>query len=244
MIDAKPDLNRSKIARYVQLATLFRRFVETGQWALGQQIPTVDELADELQVARATIRQALGQLEAEGLISRFRAKGTFVNKRPTAPVWCEVHTDWNGLLTAREGASIAVLADYEHVALPPINFEGGARSPGYRYLKRQHTRDGKPFLIAELYIDEKLAQKIPPAYFTEKTALRLVSSIPGVKIASAQQIFTIGTADPVTAEALDIAMNAPVCYVDRFAVDQRGRLVLVAKGIYRGDAIHMKINLK
>jgi GntR family transcriptional regulator len=61
------NLSRSAIARYIQLATLFRRRIETGYWSVGEQIPTVEELATEYGVARATIRQAMGLLEDEGL---------------------------------------------------------------------------------------------------------------------------------------------------------------------------------
>src|SRR5690606_40955525 len=56
-------------------------------------------------------RQALGMLESEGLISRFRAKGTFVNKRPQDLFWLAVETDWNGLLAKREGVRIEILSD-------------------------------------------------------------------------------------------------------------------------------------
>src|SRR3954454_779146 len=90
------DLNRSAVSRYIQLATLFRRRIEQGAWRTGAQIPTVDDLAAEYGVARATIRQALDLLEADGLIERFRAKGPFVRAAPNR-LWCEVETDWSGL---------------------------------------------------------------------------------------------------------------------------------------------------
>ncbi|HEY9281192.1 MAG TPA: GntR family transcriptional regulator, partial [Eoetvoesiella sp.] len=67
------DFSRSAAARYVQLASLFRRRVESGQWPVGEQIPTVDDLSEECNVARATVRQALNLLEAENLIARYRA---------------------------------------------------------------------------------------------------------------------------------------------------------------------------
>ena len=72
------DLNRSSVSRYLQLASLFREKINSGQWKVDQQIPTVEDLASEYGVARATIRQALDQLGRDGLIERFRAKGTFV----------------------------------------------------------------------------------------------------------------------------------------------------------------------
>ena len=76
------DLSRSAVSRYIQLASLFRRRIQAGQWQVGAQIPTVEELAAECGVARATIRQALDILQIEGLIERYRAKGTFVRPRP------------------------------------------------------------------------------------------------------------------------------------------------------------------
>jgi predicted transcriptional regulator len=66
------DFGRSAVSRYIQLTTLFRRRIESGQWPVDQQIPTVEALALECGVARATIRQALGVLEDEKLIERYR----------------------------------------------------------------------------------------------------------------------------------------------------------------------------
>ena len=105
-IEHRTDFGRSAVSRYIQLATLFRRRIESGEWPIGEQIPTIDDLVLECGVAKATIRQALGLVEAEGLIERFRAKGTFVKRRPQDQMWCDVETDWNGLLSSREGAEI------------------------------------------------------------------------------------------------------------------------------------------
>jgi GntR family transcriptional regulator len=68
-------------------------------------------LANDYGVARATVRQALDVLADENLIERFRAKGTFVTHHPEEQLWCEVETDWAGLLRARRGATIETLAE-------------------------------------------------------------------------------------------------------------------------------------
>jgi GntR family transcriptional regulator len=239
------DLTRSAVARYIQLATLFRRRIEQGAWRQGRQIPTVEELAAEYGVARATIRQALDQLERDGLVERFRAKGTFVRQAPANRLWCDVETDWSGLLRSRDGAEIETLADTPRVepgALPPV--EIGRLAATYRHIRRRHWRDGAPFLLADVYLDAKLAPKVTADDLRTRTALRLVAGIPGVRIADARQVLTIGTADVESAAALRIALNAPVAHVRRAAVDQRGVLVLVADGIYRGDVVRIDIKLR
>jgi GntR family transcriptional regulator len=240
------DLSRSAVSRYIQLATLFRRRIEQGAWRHGEQIPTVDDLSAECGVARATIRQALDQLEAEGLIERFRAKGTFVREAPAANrLWCEVETDWSGLLRSREGAEIELLGETPGVAgtaMPQAAI--GTVAPRYTHIRRRHWRDGQPFLVADVFLDERLRRKVTPEDLRGKTALKLAASIPGVRISDARQTLTIGTADVETAMALQVPLNAPVAHVRRAAVDQRGVLILVADGIYRGDVVRIDIKLR
>ena len=239
---SKADLNRSVVPRYIQLATLFRRRIDSSQWPVGSQIPTIEQLVKEFGVARATIRQALGMLEADGLVSRFRAKGTFVNRRGTEQLWHDVLTDWRGLLNSRAGAEIEVLEDGEVRTLPGRMHDIGEPAPAYRRLRRRHIREGQAYLVAEVFIDAEAASAIPPGAFTTTTAMRLTSFLPGT-VATAQQTVTIGTADLETAGLLDIPLNAPVCLVDRSVVYQPNRLVLVSKGIYRGDLVRMDMRL-
>ncbi|WP_158213257.1 GntR family transcriptional regulator [Pigmentiphaga sp. NML080357] len=78
------DTTLDRMARYLQLASLFRNKIITGDWPVGGRIPNVADLAEQFEVARGTIREALGVLEDEGLIERFRAKGSFVRKTPKA----------------------------------------------------------------------------------------------------------------------------------------------------------------
>lgn len=240
----KLDLNRSAVPRYIQLATLFRRRIEGGTWKLGQQIPTVDDLATECSVARATIRQALDQLERDGLIERFRAKGTFVRKTPASRLWCDVEADWNGLLRSREGAKIEILSDVSGIPGDAIPDTIGEKAPFYRHIRRRHWRDAQPFLLADVYLDQRLSALVSAEDLATKTALRLVSGLKGVRVVDARQTLTIGVADVESAGALHLPLNAPVAHVHRAAVDAEGALVLVADGIYRGDVVRIDIKLK
>ena len=175
------DFSRSAVSRYLQLAALFRRRIESGEWATGSQIPTIDVLAAQCGVARATVRQALDQLEADQLIERFRAKGTFVRQPPRARLWCEVRTDWSGMLLAREGATIDVLDSAFVQELPGLLEGFGTPADRYRRLTRLHSRDGSPFLLATLFVEQRLSRRIPERAWSTKTALRLISDVPALR---------------------------------------------------------------
>src|SRR5258705_14006650 len=97
LVTSSPDLSRSRVARYIQLATLFRNWIVSGHWPVGGRIPNVDDLALEFSVARGTIREALGVLEAEGLLERLRAKGTFVRNSPLVSSAHKLAIDWKSL---------------------------------------------------------------------------------------------------------------------------------------------------
>ncbi|WP_439549426.1 GntR family transcriptional regulator [Falsiroseomonas sp.] len=239
-----PDLNRSAVARYLQLATLFRHRVEQGAWPAGKQIPTVDELAAECGVARATIRQALDQLAQEGLIERFRAKGTFVRATPPDRLWCDVETDWNGLLRSREGAEIEILSDHPNQDGSVAPVHAGQPAPSYRHLRRRHWRNGQPFLLADVWMDDRLSAKVTAEDLVTKTSLKLVAGLPGITIAEARQTLTIGSADVETAAALQLPLNAPVAHVHRTAMDADGTTLLIANGIYRGDMVRIDVKLR
>jgi GntR family transcriptional regulator len=244
-VSSKPlDFKWSGISRYHQLATLFRRRIEAGQWQVGAQIPTVDELATECGVARATIRQALDLLEDDQLIERYRARGTFVRKRPAENLWCAVGTDWSGLLRPSYDATIEILHDEPDRVLHAFEEQIGTLAPAYRHVRRRHWRHGQPFLLADLHIDERLRDRIAQRDLESKTALRLISEVEGVEIADARQTLTIGTADIETSEALGISLDSPVAFVHRQALDQDGVLVLDAKGIYRGDVVKFDVKLR
>lgn len=56
---------------------LLERELRTDRWRIGDRLPTERELGEMYGVARNTLRRALEELEAEGLIVRHVGRGTF-----------------------------------------------------------------------------------------------------------------------------------------------------------------------
>lgn len=237
-------LKKSAVARYIQLAGMFRQRIESGEWAVGDKIPTVEMLAKQCGVAPMTIRQSMDILENEGLIERFRAKGTFIIDRPSQDLWCKVTTDWSGLLIARDDATIQIMSDERSVPLPKQFDLPGKVAPAYRHLRRKHSRNGAAFLLADVYVDERLCPNIPEEAYSQMTAMRLVADVPNQKIVDAHQIVTIGAADLEVSVELNMGLGEPIAKVRRVAVNQDGALVLVANGIYRGDMMKIEVKLR
>ena len=79
MHNESPTLDRSAPTPiFRQLATWMREQVSTGAWRRGDQLPMEITLAEQLNVARGTLRKAVDQLIDEGLLVRVRGRGTFI----------------------------------------------------------------------------------------------------------------------------------------------------------------------
>ncbi|MCX4099273.1 GntR family transcriptional regulator [Nocardia sp. alder85J] len=70
------------ISGYRDLAASLRAAIQQGEYPPGSTLPKQDELAERYQVNIKTVRQAVGVLETEGLVTAIRRRGTVVRERP------------------------------------------------------------------------------------------------------------------------------------------------------------------
>jgi GntR family transcriptional regulator len=63
---------------YFQLVGIIKRYVSAGMLAPGDLLPSEAELCAGLGISRSTVRQALGALVEEGIVTRRQGRGTFV----------------------------------------------------------------------------------------------------------------------------------------------------------------------
>ena len=70
---------------YRQLKELILQQIHTGIWPEGAHLPTEFEMKKEYGLSRATIRQALDELEKDGIIERKRRAGTIVSPQRVRP---------------------------------------------------------------------------------------------------------------------------------------------------------------
>lgn len=119
----------STIPLHMQLLNQLRHLILSGQWSPGSRLPSETELQRQLKISRSTIRQALNNAEAEGLIERVPGKGTFVARSPTS----NLNNHLIGYIT------FDFLSDFQRQLLSGA--ESVARAKGYRILFCNSNRD-------------------------------------------------------------------------------------------------------
>ncbi len=67
---------------YQQLVDHIRAAVKMGKLAAGEKLPTVQELSEQLSIARGTIKRAYDELEHLGVLEKVQGRGTFICYQP------------------------------------------------------------------------------------------------------------------------------------------------------------------
>ncbi|WP_215777568.1 MULTISPECIES: GntR family transcriptional regulator [unclassified Paludibacterium] len=74
-----------RLPLYAQIKSVLIRRIGEGEWQANQALPSEWELAAQLDVSQGTVRKALGELVAQGILYRRQGRGTFV---------ADVASDW------------------------------------------------------------------------------------------------------------------------------------------------------
>lgn len=73
-----PFTKQPGIALYYQVEELITSRIQSGKWPVGAQLPSEIDLAQELNISRATVRQAISELVNKGMLIKKHGSGTFV----------------------------------------------------------------------------------------------------------------------------------------------------------------------
>ncbi|MEX2462324.1 MAG: GntR family transcriptional regulator [Paenibacillaceae bacterium] len=119
-----------QMPKYLQLKREILSWLHLGRLKPEEQMPSENEIAEQFQMSRQTVRQTFGELEQEGWLFRVQGKGTFVSN-PQAQKAQAVQTI--GVLTT-------YISDY---IFPHIvrGAEGALRDKGYRLVLSSTDND-------------------------------------------------------------------------------------------------------
>lgn len=76
----------SGVPKYIQISNWLMEMIQKGRYTPQDKLPSESKLSELFQVNRNTVRQAIGDLVAKGLIQKMNGVGSFVLARPFQPV--------------------------------------------------------------------------------------------------------------------------------------------------------------
>ncbi|WTL50971.1 GntR family transcriptional regulator [Streptomyces sp. NBC_01497] len=209
------------------------------------RLPTEERLAEHYGVGVLTMRQALKELVGEGLISRHRRHGTFIEpgSRRSAPrrllgsvdaVVAQQSGDMTTVLGHGPAKVTGELAEF---------FPDLAEIVSYTRLRRDRE-SGEPVSWAQNAVRPEAAAHIDVAALAEAPMTKVLRDAAGVTISRITDTVRATLADPVTAELLDVPLLSPILHYTGVTYDERGRVVDVARIRYRGDRFAFSVTVQ
>ncbi|GGL87668.1 GntR family transcriptional regulator [Streptomyces fumigatiscleroticus] len=222
--------------KYWHLKTVLSEALDS-EFSVGEILPNERDLAARFGVARATLRQALEQLELEGRLQRRRGVGTTVAPpRVGVAVGTEQHA-WPG---AAGDAWQPVDCD---LAAPPAAVAdtlGTDRDEPVHTVRRSRTTHGQPVAAELLYVPASSVPDLPAidAPAGPARARAVLRELQRLEPARQESAVELGSARADDAKELDRLPGAPVLVVTtRYAAGDRTAALSVAT--YRADTCRL-----
>lgn len=234
--------DRSRVPLYIQVASVLRSRIQSGQWAAGQKISTLDELEREFEVARVTVRQAVDILREEGMLQARQGLGTFVSKRSQERHWVKLATNWNSLITSLKDNVPRRLSIDHDAGMPDLASDDGDLASSYVKLRSVQYRNEEPYSVVNLHLAREVYD-LAPERFKSAAALVTIDAMDEISLTEAHQTLTIGSADPEIADLLRISIGAPTIEAHCVVIDDGGIAIYVGDITYRSDSIKLQVNL-
>ncbi|MFD7709058.1 GntR family transcriptional regulator [Streptomyces sp. NPDC059785] len=208
------------------------------------RLPTEEKLAGHYGVSVLTMRQALKELEDEGLISRHRRRGTFIepDARRGTPVRLLGSVD---TIVAQQSGMTTELLDHGTVPVPAElteYFPDVAEAGAYHRL-RSDERTGEPTNHARNYVRPELAALIDPEDLVRWPMTKVLRDVVGVPISRITDTVEARLADPETARLLQVPLLSPILHYTGVVHGEDGRALDVARIHYRGDRFSFTVTL-
>ena len=221
-----------------QIQRVLRSKIEQGEWDAEERIPTEMELVRRFRVSRSTIREALRQLEHDGLIVRTRGRGTFVH-RPVASA--RVRSTITNLVLGYEAEIRVIKADTVPAPAHVVPFLGVARGDPVRRFVRVEVVDGRPLGAVVNYLPPELGRRIRSEDLRRHSMLEFLRDHLKIPFGRMHQVIEARLPDEEAAALLEIDLTQPVLFFRLFVSDTEGRPVEIADTSYRADRYRYEI---
>jgi GntR family transcriptional regulator len=208
------------LPRYLEISERLTREIAAGLRPDGARLPPEVALACELGVAVGTLRKALAELAARGLLVRRQGSGNYVRRsaRPVG-VYGFLHLELAG------GGGLPGAANLE--VAPDAAPEGAPWAAAWR-VRRLRTLNAAPVALEEIWIDARHAAALGPADLPE-TLYRHYASAFGLWIARVEDRVGPGRCPDWVPETFPLAPGAVCGHVARRAESRERRVEEVSR---------------
>ncbi|MBN3816353.1 GntR family transcriptional regulator [Paraburkholderia sp. Se-20369] len=229
---------------YAQIKDALRARILDGTYAPHSRMPSEHELCATYGVSRITVRQALGDLQKEGLVFRLHGKGTFVSK-PKAfqnvaslQGFAEAMSSMGYEIVNQLRSFRTVKAD-RHVAAKLGLPEG----TNVTQIHRVRLLNREPVSLEVTWLPEALGKRLAHADLATRDIFLILENDCGVPLGHADLAIDAILADDDIVGALRVEDGSPVLRIERLTHDEAGTPIDYEYLYFRGDALQYRLRV-
>jgi GntR family transcriptional regulator len=218
------------IALYEQLKRQISERILLGHWAPGTVLPSENQLARHFGVAVGTVRRALADLTAEGLLMRRPKTGTVVTGRsPHHSLrfffqYFRLHGEEGELLR-----STARVLSVEQGKITQVEQDLLQAKAGSKVIRLHRLRSvaGRPVMHQRMVFEERRVPDFPVSAVPELLYRYLLEQY-GIRISSIRESVAADLATDEDSVLLKLVPPAPILSIEEVSYDQAGLPVIIA----------------
>jgi len=223
---------------YARVETSLADDIAAGILPTGSQLPPEDRLIERFGVSRTTVRKAVENLVARGLVEIRRGKGTFVAQPKVTQELTEL-TGFVEDMQALGRAATAQLLDKEIVPADADVARQLALSSGTLVMRIRRVRfaDGVAMSFDETYLPREIGEKIVTHDLDVEPIFTLLEDRYDLPLIEAEYRLEAVSAALDVAAALGVKPGSAVFLIERTSFTEGHRAIDYEKLHYRGDLI-------
>lgn len=231
----------SVVPLYHQVYTALRQQLLEGRHPPARPMPGEPQLARSFGVARVTVRRALQQLEAEGLVTRQASRGTFASANAaTTGSRANISGLLENLLQVGRGTRARLV--FFGAVPPPPDLQRHLGTADVLRIVRVRMAEGGPVAYNTHYLPPLTSAAIRRSALKSHPVLSVLEAA-GFNAASAEQALTARSAEAGIAEALEVPIGTALVCLKRLVRDDAGRAIEYYESLYRPDRYEYRLNL-
>lgn len=234
----------SPLPFYYQLKQILLTELRERKLSPGARLPGDHELCATYDVSRTVVRQALTELETEGVIERIKGRGTFVAQQKTGERLVQSLT---GLYEDVEARGAHLRSDVRRLEVVPadeqvahnLQLELGA---SVIVLERLRYVDEEPWVLVTTYLPAQIAPGLLLDDLENQSLYRLLEQKYGVELRHGQRAVEASVAGPALARSLGISPGDPVLVLRSVVYGNQGPIEMFV-AYHRGDRSRFEVTL-
>ncbi|MCU1571562.1 MAG: GntR family transcriptional regulator [Naasia sp.] len=210
----------------------------------GDLLPSEHQLCERFGVSRTVVRQALLQLEHQGIIDRVKGKGTFVAQRKTPETLAHTLLGLYEEVAARGGHVHSDVLRQEIVEADEEIGDALAVDPGEPVVLLERLRhvDGEPWSWTRTYLPVDLGRLILEEDLRDRSLYALLAEH-GVRAVRGVRSAEAASADAEQGRLLEVGTGGALLVLRSVSYDSHDRIMEYFIAYHRGDRSRFEFQL-